>query len=238
MFGYQLVLVWATWFILGFMTTFTVPTYRMVHVDLGGSTLVEPGRWAMVSLLFAIVLSLIAVWILLPPSWRHALLPFRWPRRAVDAVAHRLPLVGAFLRFDALSRCLRSLAGLLRAGAPPAKALQLVAGVERHGGVRRALEIAVKRHSQGARVPDALAGGGAFPPDVIWLTRAGDGGGDLPAALAQAGLLCEGRARVAASALQRLVLPGIVVANGLMILAVAVSTYSPIVSISRRLLLW
>lgn len=154
-------------------------------------------------------------------------------RRRIEAVSHRIPVVGPLLVKAAQARAAATLATLLSAGVPLLRALELAGRtsgsqlcLDAYSGVRAAI-------SEGATLTDALARG-RFPELMVQLAEVGEESGELPELLERYAGTAADEVDTAAEAMASLLEPALLVVIGAIVGVFLVGLYLPIVSLGEN----
>lgn len=111
--------------------------------------------------------------------WGRRILSTEKGKRARDAFALRLPIVGRILHLSALSRFARTLSTMAGAGIPIDRALRIVAPVVGNLVMADRLSAAADRVVEGASLSEALKTHAEIPPTLVQMVAAGEESGKL-----------------------------------------------------------
>ncbi len=216
-----------------FLMTFVVPRFAVIFRDLG-QTLPLPTR-----VLLAASEALVVYWWVIALAILGALLAWQVATRseagrlAVDRWLLQLPVLGNLLRKLEVGRVARTLGTLLQSGVPLLTAL----GVAREVAANRVVALALGAVQEGVKRGDGLARpmaeSGAFPALAIHMVRVGEETGRMEEMLGRLAGAYETEIRVALRRLLALLEPVIILALGLVVLAIVVSILMAILSINE-----
>lgn len=102
-----------------------------------------------------------------------------------DAIALKIPVLGAVVRMVAVARFTRTLATLLNGGVPMLAAMQIVRNVVDNAVLAKAIDEARSNISEGESISGPLKKSQEFPPIVIHMVNIGEKTGELENMLIQ-----------------------------------------------------
>jgi len=155
--------------------------------------------------------------------------------RSVARWSLRLPLAGPLLLKAATARFARTLGTMLAGGVPILDALQLAGDACGQRAVTAAIEGVRRRVREGEGMARPLAATGVFPPVVAGMIEVGEETGTLPAMLARLADLYDDEVDNAVTALTSLLEPAMIVAMALVVGAIVIALFLPIVRIVQLL---
>jgi len=176
-------------------------------------------------------------WLLLaglvaPPLLLQSRLGGAGLRRALDAAALRLPLMGEMIRMAEFERIFRSLSALVGNGVGLPRALELVAAIARNRVVADAVAAANPAVRRGEKLSDALAAHGAVPPLAVQLIQVGEESGALDGMLLRIADIFAGEVEIALKRLVSLIEPALIILIGILVATIVVSLLSAIMGIN------
>lgn len=154
-------------------------------------------------------------------------------RHRAGHLALRLPLAGPLLRTLAAARWSRTLGTLLRAGTPLADAFDSLAQATGNPVFDRATGDIATRLLHGERLAAAMRAVGCFPTEVVQPIAVAEESGTLDAMLADIASLCERQVDERIGALTSLCEPLVVIVLGVLVGALVVAMYLPIVQLGN-----
>ncbi len=154
-------------------------------------------------------------------------------RHQAGHLALRLPLAGPLLRTLAAARWSRTLGTLLRAGTPLADAFDSLAQATGNPVFDRATGEIATRLLHGERLAAAMRAVGCFPAEVVQPIAVAEESGTLDAMLADIASLCERQVDERIGALTSLCEPLVVIVLGVLVGALVVAMYLPIVQLGN-----
>jgi general secretion pathway protein F len=219
--------------VVGFLVVHVLPRFAgvfdgmAVELPWGSRALMALGAAAAREPLVASVLALA-----LPLALALAL---RAPatRAALQALAWRLPALGARLRTVALARLYRAVGLLGGAGVPLPRALQLAEAVL-DAPLRPALARARAAVASGRRLSQALADEGLATPAALRMLRVGERSGEVPAMLARAAAFHDEEVTRLADWVARVVNPLLMLVMGVVVGGIVVLMYLPLFTLMEQ----
>ncbi len=166
-----------------FVMTYMVPRFQMLFRELGTS-LPLPTRIligmsdAMIRYGWLLIVAVLGIVFGLRAAGRT-----EKGRLWIDGVKLRLPIVGRILSEGMFTQFARTLSTLLANGVPVLDSLRIVERTLDNAVLRRELQLARDRVTDGTTIAQPLAAGKIFPPLLIDMLAVGEETGDLPAAL-------------------------------------------------------
>jgi len=157
-------------------------------------------------------------------------------RSVWDRLKLKCPLLGTLILKVALSRFSRTLAVLLASGLSIVVALDLARWVVGNTAVATVVEEARNKITQGARIADAFAGSGIFPPVVIHMIAAGEKSGGLEAGLTNIADVFDNEIEETAKALTSLLEPLMILLLGLVVGFIVLAILLPIFDINQAII--
>ncbi len=154
-------------------------------------------------------------------------------RLRFDAGWLRLPLIGRLARGYNAARFAATLGMLAAAGVPILKALQAAAETLSNHAMRADALDALVQVSEGAPLGAALAAKKRFPGLLAMFARLGEQTGQLPAMLERAGKQLSSEVQRRAMAAATILEPLLIVAMGLVVLAIVMAVLQPIIQLQN-----
>ena len=160
---------------------------------------------------------------------------FAYPRsrRALHALALRLPLLGGFVRENDGGRFARTLGILLNSGLSMLDALSIAEESVVNLVLREELASAALRVREGESLANALARAPHLPPLLVHLTASGEDVGELPRMLETAALASEREVEMRLAVGLNLLEPALILTMGLVVLAIVLAILLPIFEMNR-----
>ena len=217
--------------VLSYVTLYVIPRfaelYSEMNVDLPALTV------AVVTIALNLRASLLVFLLLLASAATAIVLISRSEAgaQALDRGRMKLPLLGDILLKFRLSQFSRTLATLLTGGIPLVPSLEVAGGAMESPALRRVIETAARRVSEGQSLHAALVGTGIVPDLVSEMIEVGESTGALPQMLTSVAEFYEEELNTKLARLLALVEPMLLVVMGGTILVILVALYLPIFSI-------
>jgi general secretion pathway protein F len=155
------------------------------------------------------------------------------PRRWLDALLLRIPLVSKLVRGSNTARFTRTLSILTGSGVPVLEALRIAAAVVTNVPMREAVEDASARVREGAPIGKSLAIGGYFPPLCVHLISSGEASGELETMLSRAAINQEREMDGLIAALLGILEPALIVSMGVIVLVIVLAILLPIFELNQ-----
>jgi type II secretory pathway component PulF len=156
-------------------------------------------------------------------------------KRAMDAIALRVPVFGGLLRKIDTTRFARTLSALLDAGVDVGSSLQLTSDVLRLDPLRRAVGNARECVLNGQELSAALATSHRFAPDVIAILESGEETGKLPETLEKLADNYVEQVEYTVKNLGQLVQPLLLIVMGGIVLFIILAVFLPYLSLLTSL---
>ncbi len=151
-------------------------------------------------------------------------------RYGLDALKLRLPLIGSLVRQVALSRFAHHLRMMVKAGVNFVVALNVVEHVVGNRVLAAAIAGARERVIAGASLADGMRASGQFTPLVIQMVSTGEITGNLEETLKKVSEYYDREVPATVKRISVVMEPIVYVFLGVMVLAVAMALYSPLMS--------
>ena len=170
-----------------------------------------------------------------------AVVAFLWVRQSAPAYerlqgyALRLPLFGPLLLLNDTSRFASSMAILSGGGVPILSALAAAAKTLDALPLRRAIQQACVAVADGAALSQALRSSGRFPPLLTHLIANGEATGSMEQALEAAARAAESELNGRTAILMALIEPALIVAMGMVVLAIVIAVLLPVIEVNQLL---
>lgn len=218
-----------------FLVIVIVPKFKEIFATLGG-TLPLPTRILLrVSDLLRQYLVLEAVALVLLVTGFQLYIRTPRGRAWFDRLKLRLPIVGKLLRKVAIARFARTLATLVRSGVPILTAMEIVARTAGNKVIEEAVMAARTSVREGENIADPLSQSGAFPPMVTRMIAVGEKTGELEKMLTKVADFYESEVDAAVSGLTSLIEPLVIAFLGLVIGAIVIALFMPILTVTQLL---
>lgn len=221
--------------ISAFLLIVVVPKFKEIFATLGGS-LPLPTRILLGAsdvLRRYLVLEALAGF-LLAAGFRFFI---GTPRGRVwfDHTKLNMPIVGKLIRKVVIARFARTLATLVRSGVPILTAMEIVAKTAGNRVIEQAVMDARASVREGENIADPLTQSKAFPPLVTRMIAVGEKTGQLEQMLSKVADFYESEVDTAVSGLTSLIEPLIIAFLGLVIGAIVLALFMPILTITQLL---
>jgi len=179
---------------------------------------------------FWLLLGLIAVGLGFALAWRQP-----GPRRWLDRLLLRLPIIGRLARARQTTTFTRTLAILTNSAVPLVEALRVAGGVVTNQIVRQDIERAAAEVREGVSLTRALDSSSWLPPMARRLISGGERSGELSPMLEHAADIQERELQSASTVLLAVLQPILILAVGGMVLYIVLAIMLPILSMSQLL---
>jgi type IV pilus assembly protein PilC len=156
-------------------------------------------------------------------------------RYRVDWIKLRLPLFGTLIRQVALSRFSHHLRMMARAGVNFVEALTVVEHVVGNRVLAASVATARERVITGSSLADALKATGQFTPLVIQMVATGEFTGSLEETLKKVTEYYDREVPAAVKRITTAIEPMVYVVLGIVVLVVALTLYSPLLSMMNQI---
>lgn len=157
------------------------------------------------------------------------------PRRRVDALLLRLPVIGRLVRARQTASFTRTLAILSTSAVPLVEALRVAASVVQNSVVRADIERAAAQVREGVSLTRSLEHSPWLPPMARRLIAGGERSGELAPMLEHAAAIQERDLESATTVLLAVLQPTLILLVGLMVLYIVLAIMLPILSMSQLL---
>lgn len=164
--------------------------------------------------------------------WGRKTLSTAAGKRARDAYALRLPIIGRILHLSALSRFARTLSTMAGAGIPIDRALRIVAPVVGNLVMADRLSAAADRVVEGASLSEALKAHAEIPPTLVQMVAVGEESGQLDFLLAKLSDALDGEIEARLSRALSLLEPIIILLMAAVVAFIVISVLLPLLNIS------
>ena len=152
-------------------------------------------------------------------------------RRAIDALALKLPVLGDLIRKAAVAKFTRTLGTLISSGVPILEGLTIVAKTAGNKIIEEAIMFARQSISEGKTIADPMAKAKVFPPMVVQMIGVGETAGALDTMLAKIADFYDDEVDAAVAALTALMEPMLMIFLGVVIGFIVIAMYLPIFKI-------
>jgi len=177
-----------------------------------------------------LLLGLVALGLGLALAWRQP-----GPRRWLDRLLLRLPIIGRLARARQTATFTRTLAILTHSAVPLVEALRVASGVVTNQVVRQDIERAAAAVREGVSLTRALDASSWLPPMARRLISGGERSGELSPMLEHAADIQERELQSASTVLLAVLQPILILAVGGMVLYIVLAIMLPILSMSQLL---
>ena len=231
---YPVILIAASFLVMGFLTVFVIPRFGQIYADIGGD-LPLLSRWlldvgqAVDGHPFVVAVLAAAAVAGVVAAWRMNRL-----RRMFVALVWRLPQIGARVRLMELAGFYRTLGLLLEAGVPMVAALETCIGVV-GAGLGTGVTGATARVREGQRLSDSLDAEGLATPVSLRMVRVGEHSGQLGPMLERAAAFYDEELARFAEWIGKVVNPVLMLVMGVVIGGVVILMYLPIFQIADQI---
>ncbi|MFN4264555.1 MAG: type II secretion system F family protein [Aquabacterium sp.] len=231
---YPMILIVASFLVMGFLTVFVVPRFADIYEGMGGelpwmsALLLKVGKtvgehpWWVLSVLAVIGFSAVSAW--RAPAVRAAFVAQLW----------RWPLIGPRLRLVELAALYRTLGLLLQAGVAVVPALEatfeLVGASLRTGLTRAALSV-----KEGQRLSDSLQQQDLTTPVSLRMIRVGEQTGELGPMLERASTFYDEEVARLTEWIGKVISPALMLIMGILIGGIVVLMYLPIFQVAEQI---
>lgn len=177
-------------------------------------------------------------WLLALGVVAGALVLRRWlrlpgPRRQLDLLLLRLPVVAKLVRGANTARFTRTLSILTGSGVPVLEALRIAGEVLTNVPMRAAVEEAAARVREGAPIGKSLGKAGYFPPLCVHLISSGEASGELESMLGRAAQNQEREMDGLIAALLGILEPALIITMGVIVLVIVLAILLPIFELNQ-----
>ncbi len=231
---YPVILIVASFLVMGFLTVFVIPRFAQIYADIGGDLpllsrlLLDFGQTVDNHSFMVAALAVVAVMATVA-AWR-----MNEVRRAFVALVWRLPQIGARVRLMELAGFYRTLGLLLEAGVPMVTALETCTGVV-GAGLGVGVTGATARVREGQRLSDSLESEGLTTPVSLRMVRVGEHSGQLGPMLERAAAFYDEELARFAEWIGKVVNPVLMLVMGVVIGGVVILMYLPIFQIADQI---
>jgi type IV pilus assembly protein PilC len=217
--------------VLSYVTVFVIPRFAELYREM--NTELPPLTIAVVTVALNLRASLVVLLLLVASAVTALVLASRSEAGAqtLDRSRMRLPFLGDILLKFRVAQFARTLATLLSGGIPLVPSLEVAAGAMESPALKRIIETAAVRVSEGQSLHAALAGTRILPELVSEMIEVGESTGALPQMLTSVAEFYEEELNTKLARLLALVEPLLLVVMGATILIILVALYLPIFSI-------
>jgi general secretion pathway protein F len=157
-------------------------------------------------------------------------------RYAADRLVLATPFLGRIVRARFWQVFATSTGLLLRSGATLPEAVRVVAETEPNRVLRRRTLALAGHLEEGGRIPGFPGGKRLIPRSLLWFVEAGEAGGEMAEHLLAAGDQMAERLQMSALVASRMLVPGLVILNGLLVMGVWWVVTTPFVTILEKAL--
>ena len=151
-----------------------------------------------------------------------------WDRRKLG-----MALLGRIVRGNAAARYASTLSMLTSSGVPLVEAMRIAAEVVPNQWLRRRLDGAVERVSEGGTLRSALESAGHFPPMLLHMVASGEASGELDAMLRKVAQYQQAELERLVTTLVRLFEPLMMLFMGLLVIIIVLAILLPILSMNQ-----
>lgn len=180
------------------------------------------GTWWWALFLAAIGVVLLCRWLLSQPKIKLA-----WDKRLLG-----MPLIGRVVRTGNAARYGSTLAILTSSGVPLVDAMNISADVVTNGILKRRLQAATQRVSEGSSLRAALETVGYFPPMFLHMVASGEASGELDQMLARVATYQQNELERVVSTVVKLFEPLMLLIMGVLVMAIVMAILLPIINMN------
>ena len=155
------------------------------------------------------------------------------PRRRLDTVLLRFPVIGRLIRGINTARFTRTFSILTGSGVPVLESLRISAQVIANMPMRDGVEEAALRIREGAAIGKSLGASGHFPPLCMHLISSGEASGELDTMLDRAAINQEREVDGLIAALLGILEPGLIIGMGVIVLIIVLAILMPIFEMNQ-----
>lgn len=153
-------------------------------------------------------------------------------RARVDALTLRLPIFGKLSRSLNAARFASTLSILVRSGVPLVESLAIGGAVTTNVHIKRSIEQATIKVTEGASLSSQLERSNFFPPMMVQMIKSGEQSGELDNMLARAADMQQNEATTMISTLLSLLEPLMLVFMGVVVMTIVMAVMLPIVNMN------
>ncbi len=148
----------------------------------------------------------------------------------IDAKILNVPVFGILLRKVAIAKFTRTFGTLVKSGVPILEALDTVAKTAGNRKIEAAVLDARDSIREGEKIADPLSKSGVFPPMVMQMISVGEETGNLDMMLSKIADFYDSEVDVAVEGLTSMIEPIVIVIMGVVIGAIVIAMFLPILS--------
>jgi type IV pilus assembly protein PilC len=154
---------------------------------------------------------------------------------AVDKLLLKIPMIGGILRKVAVARFTRTLGTLLSSGVPILDALDITAKTAGNRVIKRGIQYAREKISEGKDMASPLTEAKVFPPMVVQMIGIGEQTGAMDTMLQKIADFYEEEVDVAVKALTDMIEPFMMVFLGVIVGGLIIAMYMPIFELAGNI---
>ncbi len=213
------------------LLTYVLPKFSLIFTELGGSLplstkVILSISNGLKSYWWAIVLSIIAGWIVFKSSVKSDMGKYKWD-------AFKLRLIGEVIQKLETARFCRTLGTLLKSGVPLLQALANAKDVINNRVIASAIDGVLKGAKEGKGIAVPLSDTNVFPPLALSMIKVGEETGQLDSMLIKVASTYEKSLRVAIKRFVSLFEPAVILGMGLIIGFIVISMLMAIFSMTE-----
>ncbi|MBI3323990.1 MAG: type II secretion system F family protein [Candidatus Omnitrophica bacterium] len=156
-------------------------------------------------------------------------------RLKFDKIKLRVPIIGTLLQKVSIARFARTLATLVKSGVPILTSLEIVAKTAGNKVIEQAVFVARSSIKEGENIADPLAQSKVFPPMVTRMISVGEKTGELEKMLSKIADFYEMEVDTTVTALTSIIEPVIIAVLGLIVGAVVIALFLPVITITQHI---
>lgn len=153
-------------------------------------------------------------------------------RASFDGLVLRLPIFGKLSRSLNASRFASTLSILVRSGVPLVEALAIGGAVTTNVHIKKVIENATEKVTEGASLSSQLERTNYFPPMMVQMIKSGENSGELDNMLTRAADMQQNEATTMISTLLSLLEPLMLVFMGMIVMTIVMAVMLPIVNMN------
>jgi len=180
------------------------------------------GTWWWALFLLAAGVVMFCRWLLSQPKIRMA-----WDKRLLG-----MPLIGRVVRTGNAARYASTLSILTSSGVPLVDAMNIAADVVTNGVLKRRLQSATQRVSEGSSLRAALETVGYFPPMFLHMVASGEASGELDQMLGRVANYQQNELERVVSTVVKLFEPLMLLIMGVLVMAIVMAILLPILNMN------
>lgn len=226
--AYPLILTVVSGFTLMFLLMFVVPTFTETFTDSGAQLPAMTLFLIQFSGFLKAHFLLIGLGLILIFCEGVYLYKTEFGRMHFDRIQLSLPFIGDLIRNYSTSKFARTLATILKGGAPLVDSIRTAGGVLDNQFIKRKMEAVIADIQQGAGFSESLEKLDIFPVLAVRMIHAGEGGGALAPVLHEIADFYDAEVETSLGVVTTAIEPALMVCMGLLIGFIVLAMYLPI----------